>query len=101
MSRATLAVLLSRVKPFSQPRWQWEQYVTPSEAAATILWDAQTRGLLEGRTVLDLGAGTGRLGIGALLLGAEVIFVEKDASLHEAIEENIRAIQETIDHPLP
>ncbi|MBN1275535.1 RsmD family RNA methyltransferase [Candidatus Woesearchaeota archaeon] len=98
MSRATLAVLLSKLDTFENPKARLEQHATPSEAAATILWDARTKGLIEGKRVLDLGAGTGILGIGALILGAaHVDFIEKDPSLKEAIERNISTMQEETD----
>jgi len=41
-----------------------------------------------GMTVLDLGCGTGVLGIGALLLGAKVYFVESDGSALEIARNN-------------
>ena len=100
MTRATLAVLLSRLRRFPEPKTGLEQYPTPSEAAATALWDAHTRGLLEGKRVLDLGAGTGILGIGAMLLGARVTFVEADEELKEVIEENIALMREHTDQEL-
>jgi putative methylase len=53
--------------------------VTPADAAAELLYDALARGDLVGRTVVDLGSGTGRLAIGAALLGAlRVVGVEQD-----------------------
>lgn len=98
MSRATLAILLSRLRLFTDPKTRLEQYPTPSEAAATILWDAHTRGLIEGKTVLDLGAGTGILGIGALILGAKkVIFVEIDPDAHQFIEENLTLMKNELE----
>ena len=94
MSRATLAVILSKLPRFPKPKTGLEQYPTPSEAAATILWDAHTRGLLEGKHILDLGAGTGILGIGALILGAaKVTFAEIDETLKDEIEKNIAQIK--------
>jgi putative methylase len=61
------------------PRADLEQVVTPAEAAADLLVDALAAGDLEGRSVLDLGSGTGRLAIGAALLGAaSVVGVEVD-----------------------
>jgi len=98
MSRASLAVILSKLKRFESPKTKFEQYPTPSEAAATILWDAYTRGLVENKVVLDLGAGTGILGIGALILGAKkVFFVEIDPDAYQFIKENIAIVQEHVD----
>ncbi len=53
--------------------------ITPSEAAADLLLSAEARDDLVDRVVADLGAGTGRLAIGAALLGARrVLAVEED-----------------------
>jgi len=51
-----------------------EQYETPPDVAAAILWEAFMRGDIEGSTVLELGCGVGRFTIGSLLLGARVGF---------------------------
>ncbi len=64
---------------FPEPDAASEQVMTPPDAAAEMLYEAVARGDLEGRTVLDLGSGTGLLAIGAALLRArEVIGVERD-----------------------
>jgi putative methylase len=68
--RSELVHRIEAVPPFSAPRPELEQLVTPAEAAAALL-DAATRIVgLEGTGVTDLGCGTGRLAIGAALLGA-------------------------------
>lgn len=95
MSRASLAIRLSQLKTFTEPDINLEQYSTPSEAAATILWDAATHGLIKDKTVIDLGCGPGILGIGALLLGAKkVIFVDIDSTALEILRENISATEQ-------
>jgi len=68
--RAELLRVLERVPPFADARADLEQVATPSEAAATLLETADRRDGLAGRSVLDLGCGTGRLAIGAAALGA-------------------------------
>ncbi len=70
MRRAELVRLLERVPPFPSPRADLEQVATPSEAAATLLETAERLDGLAGRSVLDLGCGTGRLALGAAALGA-------------------------------
>jgi putative methylase len=55
-----------------------EQYQTEGDIAARWLLQIDTSDGLEGKRILDLGAGNGILGFGAGLLGAEVVFVECD-----------------------
>ena len=89
-SKASLAVALSKLKTYSKPSISLEQYPTDSEIAAEILWSAYMHGDLSGKTVADLGSGTGILGIGALYLGAsKVFFVEKDSKAMAIAKENI------------
>jgi putative methylase len=82
--RAELLRLLEQVPPFPAPSAKLEQVVTPSEAAATLLESAQRWDGLEGRSVIDLGCGTGRLALGAAALGAApVLGVDADAAAVE------------------
>ncbi len=81
MRHADLVRALERVPPFVRARPELEQIVTPAEAAALLLETAYSRGDLVGRSVLDLGCGTGRLAIGAAVLGAHpVVGVDVDAA---------------------
>ena len=73
MRRSELLRHLERVPPFARPRADLEQVLTPAEAAATLLATAERLDGLTGRSVLDLGCGTGRLAIGAALLGAGTV----------------------------
>jgi len=80
--RFELVRALERVPLPANPRADLEQVATPSEAAADLLLAAVRLDGLSGRSVLDLGAGTGRLAIGAALLGASpVVGVEVDPAL--------------------
>jgi putative methylase len=65
-----LARRLSKIPAFARPDPRLEQVATPAEAAAELLGAADRLESLDGRSVVDLGAGTGRLAIGAALLGA-------------------------------
>lgn len=94
-SKTALAIALSRLKGFSKPKVRLEQYATDPDVAAQLLWTAYMQGDLEGKKIADLGAGTGILGIGALLLGAaEVLFVESESSALELCQENLLAVKD-------
>ncbi|MGB4611237.1 MAG: METTL5 family protein [Methanothermobacter thermautotrophicus] len=82
-----LEMLLERIPPHPHPDPGLEQYLTPAHVAAEVLWAARTMGDIEGKTVADLGCGTGILGIGAALLGAERVYcVDVDAAALEVAE---------------
>lgn len=94
ITKAGLAIFLSKLKPFRAPKIGEEQYITDSELAAAFLWEAYMRGDIAGKIVADLGAGTGILGIGAIVLGAKkVFFVEKDREAIQTARENMQLIK--------
>jgi len=94
-SRKELAVFLSKLKPFTKPVEQLEQYSTDSETAAILLWQAYHANHIEEKYVIDLGSGTGILGIGALILGAaHVEFIDIDATIYPVLKENLALLQE-------
>jgi putative methylase len=68
-----LVLQLARVPPFPHADPRLEQVATPAEAAAALLVRADQLYGLAHRSVVDLGAGTGRLAIGAALLGASPV----------------------------
>ena len=79
LTKSRLAILLSKLGVFETPKVRFEQYPTDSEVAADLLWTAFLFGDLGESECIDLGCGTGILGIGALLLGAKkVTFVDID-----------------------
>ena len=82
-----LAIKLSKLPNHPCSDVDLEQYQTEGDLAA--LWLAQIDGLdgLEGKKVLDLGAGNGILGYGAQLLGADVTFVECDPDAAKLCEQ--------------
>ncbi|HID18442.1 TPA: methyltransferase domain-containing protein, partial [Candidatus Bathyarchaeota archaeon] len=72
--RRELEILLGKVKPHPKPDVHLEQYQTPPRLASTLLhMAAYTFNDLAGRTVCDLGCGTGILALGAAMLGAEYV----------------------------
>lgn len=88
MRRAELLRLLQHLAPFDRPKANLEQAQTPPERALELLEEAQHRGDLEGRTVADLGTGTGVLAIGAALLGASTLGVDADPAAIEVARAN-------------
>jgi|TARA_B100001971_G_C18025324_1_gene449658 putative methylase len=74
VSKGELGVILSRLRVFDKAKVRVEQYPMDSEIAAQMLWEAHLRGEIDGKIIVDLGCGTGILGIGALILGARMVF---------------------------
>ena len=95
-SKSRLAIELSKLKVFEDPDPHSEQYPTDSEIAADMLWKASFNEEIPNHAIADLGAGTGILGIGALLMDAKkVYFVEKDPKAIELLKQNLDLIRKT------
>jgi putative methylase len=75
-----LEILLSKIAPHPHPNVSLEQYVTPPDVAANLLYvAAYVNDSIVGKRVLDLGCGTGRLALGAAFLGArEAVGIDID-----------------------
>lgn len=96
-SKSELAIGLSRLKVFEKPSLYREQYTMDSETGAFVLWFAYMKGDIKNKVIADLGAGTGMLGIGALLLGAKKVFlVEIDEDAVKIIYDNIKIIEDIV-----
>lgn len=94
ISRAQLAITISKFEDFTNPNPAKEQYMTDSETASQMLWGAFMQGDIKDKIVADLGCGTGVLGLGALLLGAKwVIMVEVDGKALEAARRNYERLR--------
>ena len=66
---------ISKIETHPMPKAYLEQYTIPSRVAAEILFIATyVYNDIIDKTVVDLGCGTGRLAIGAALLGARETF---------------------------
>ena len=98
MRKRRLEIILSQIPPHPKPRLSLEQYTTPPHLAARLLWiAAYTYGDIIDQEVIDLGAGTGRLGLGAAILGSSyVVLVDVDVdalrvSLEQAERLGLRA----------
>ncbi|MBI2655834.1 methyltransferase [Candidatus Woesearchaeota archaeon] len=94
MSKSGLAIILSGLKGFESPKVMQEQYPTDSEVAASVIWNAYLLGDLEGKSIGDLGCGTGILGIGALLLGGDrAVFIDSDKNALETAKNSISKLK--------
>jgi len=85
---------LSKIAPQPSPQVHLEQYTISEQVASTMLYiAAYTNNDVIGKTVLDLGCGTGRLSLGAAYLEAqEVVGVDVDKSAIETAAENSRMV---------
>lgn len=104
MKKSELKILLSKIKSFGdiedlEPGL--EQYSTSPEVASEFLNIAYVSGHIEGKKVIDLGCGTGILGIGASILGADkVMGIDKDDRVLKIAKENMREIEDEIGREL-
>src|SRR6266851_4955376 len=88
-SKRQLEIQLGKLKILEKPNLKLEQYPVSSEAASELLYIAGfEHNDLEDR-VIDLGTGTGRLAIGAGLMGAEeIVGVDLDQRALALAKEN-------------
>jgi len=84
MNKKELELILSQLNTFERPKVRLEQYQTDASLAADLLWNAHQHNHVKGKTIADLGCGSGIFGLGALVLGAQrvsFVDVDKDAIL--------------------
>lgn len=73
MKKRALEIALEKLAKPEKPKPELEQYTTPADVAADMLWTALSFGDIQGKSVADLGCGSGILGIGAALVGASSV----------------------------
>jgi len=89
-----LELFLSKIAPQPTPQAQLEQYTISESVASTMLYiAAYANNDIIGKSVLDLGCGTGRLALGASYLGAkEVVGIDVDKRvIKTAVENSLKA----------
>ena len=88
--RLDLERVLLQAGPHPSPGAYLEQYTAPVNVASELLFiAAYTNDDVIGKTVVDLGCGTGRLAIGAAFLGAQaVVGVDVDGSAVKKAKES-------------
>ena len=85
-----LEIELSKIiDDFKEPKIKFEQYMTPPEIAAFMIHYAWMKGEIENKKIIDIGAGTGILGIGAAFLGGNVTMIEIDKDAFEILKNNV------------
>jgi len=98
MKKKHLAILLSRLAPNPKPKLKWEGYTIDAESAAEIVYIAFLHGDIKGKKVIDLGCGSGILGIAASLLGAsQVLGIDIDESAIKTVLFNAEKVGVNID----
>ncbi|MFX1486855.1 MAG: METTL5 family protein [Promethearchaeota archaeon] len=90
ISRKKLEMMIEQVLPHPSPEVMLEQYTIDSVAAANVLYiSAHVYNDINGRIVYDLGCGSGRLALGAVILGARhTVGVDIDALAIKTAREN-------------
>jgi len=98
LSKSALAIVLSKLEGYEKPKIELEQYKTDPEIAAQIIHFAMMKGDIKGKVVVDFGAGTGILGIGALIYGAKkVFFVDVDRDALKICERNLEFVKNQLN----
>lgn len=95
-SKSKLAVLLSKLKGFDigKVRTDLEQYQTDPEIAAEVIWFASLNQDISGKVIVDLGCGTGILGIAALVRNAKKVqFLDIDENAIKTAKENLEFVK--------
>jgi len=90
IKKKRLISIVQSMEGFSSPNVKLEQYVTDAISTVDFLYfiAVDNNDVVE-NIILDLGAGTGRLGLTSLLLGAKkVIAVEMDKLAIQVMKEN-------------
>ena len=84
-----LAIELSKLQQHPQHSVELEQYSTEGDLAAFFVLAIDQLDHLEGKTVIDVGAGNGVLGLGCAMIGASnVILIEADQEVLSVAQSN-------------
>ena len=81
MRKKELEIILQKVPSYIHPNQNLEQYLTPANIAADIIFIAHQFKDINNKIVIDLGCGTGIFSIGAYITGAKKVVgidIDKD-----------------------
>jgi putative methylase len=89
VKKQQLEIALQRLKPVVSRDPRLEQYSTPADVAADVIWEAYAEGDIEGKKVADLGCGNGVFSIGSKLMDAAYVFgIDIDTKAVDVAREN-------------
>ncbi|HID47925.1 MAG TPA: methyltransferase domain-containing protein [Methanococcaceae archaeon] len=92
MKKKYLEIVLDNLNPHPRPKPHLEQYTIGGKLASELLFSAWED--IRDNLVVDLGCGTGRLSIGAKLLGAgKVLGIDIDRETLECARENLKKLE--------
>lgn len=98
VDKKQLEIVLQQMKEPVAAKPDLEQYTIPADLAASMVHFAYMRGDIKGKTVFDFGCGTGRLAIGAAVMGAKkVVGVDIDEKVIEVAKENLKLVSSLDD----
>ena len=84
-----LAIELSKLTPHPQHSANLEQYATEGDLAAFFVLAVDQLDSLTNKTLVDIGAGNGILGIGCGIVGASnVVLIEADSTVAKVAIQN-------------
>lgn len=93
ISKKWLEIIVSKVPGFKTPKEELEQYVTPADIVADVVWTAFMAGEVRDHVVYDLGCGTGRIALALSMVEPKYVVcsdVDEDTLLiaSEVLTEN-------------
>lgn len=98
MKQKNLEMLLQKVPTYERPNPFIEQYMTPANIAADIIFTAYRFNDIQDKKVLDLGCGTGIFSFGAKIANAkEVIGIDIDPDCIKIAKKYSEEINEEIE----
>jgi len=102
IKKSELEILLQKLAEPKLPKPSLEQYTITGNLAAEILNLAYLHGDIKNKVVFDFGCGSGRLAIGAAMLGAKlVIGIDVDKAMIKLAKENLKRHEIFISKKLP